>query len=125
MRNTIGRKYQALDLVKIYSELNETYILNIVRKKTDENDLAWFRQYIYGLQAGMSDLAKKKMNTEKIVAWYCWFLRLLEKSERIIYKRKFPMLNDDPLKASKSKTDLNKKRERDKMLEAQRKKDSF
>lgn len=57
----------------------------------DINRLARVR---YQIQAGMDDLAKRKLNSEEIIVWYLRLMRSLEITAKRIYKRKVPMPGD-------------------------------
>ena len=106
------RKHEALDVVQLYSQSNEKEILDIVRYKVQSKNMQWFTKTRYQLQAGMTDAANKNMNTDKIVKFYLWFLRLLEKGEKRIL-------------TSVHKNNTDKKRLVEKELQIYIKKESF
>ena len=84
--------------------------------KKDINRLAKIK---YQLSAGMDDLAKLKMNTEKINLWFLRLQRSIEVTAKRIIKAKFPMPGDTLTIDNKSMNDTEKKR----MLLAKRKRD--
>ncbi|HLP81124.1 MAG TPA: hypothetical protein VK141_03900 [Nitrosomonas sp.] len=95
------RKYQAIDLMKLYSQgstngWNE--FLTDCYKKRDINRLGKMR---YSVQAGMDDLAKKKLNTDEINAWFCRIIKSIELTAKRIIKIKHPLPGDNPLIAKK------------------------
>ena len=112
------RKHQAVDLMKLYSQgstngWNE--FLNQCYETDNINRLARMR---YAVQAGMDDLAKKKLNTDDMNAWFCRITKSLERTAKQIIKKKYPLPGDNPLLAKKAEyKDLHQiKRKRDKEL---------
>lgn len=112
------RKEQAVDLMKLYSQgstngwndfLNQCYVNENI------NRLAKMR---YAIQAGMADLAKKKLNTDDMNAWFCRITKSIEKTAKQIIKKKYPLPGDNPLLAkSKEFVDAHAvKKRRDKEL---------
>jgi len=95
------RKYQSIDLMKLYSQgstngWNE--FLTNCYKKRNINALAKMR---YSVQAGMDDLAKKKLNTDDLNAWFCRVIKSIEITAKRIIKAKHPLPGDNPLIAKK------------------------
>lgn len=91
------RKFEALNLMKLYSlgsangwnqELTKLY------KAHDINGLARLR---YQLAAGMDDLAKKKLNTEDMCVWFLRLNRSIENTAKKIIREKHPLPEDNPL----------------------------
>lgn len=106
------RKYDAIDLMKLYSlgsfnGWNE--ILTECYEKRDMNRLAKIR---YQTQAGMDDLVKLKLNGPEIVEWYCRLIRSLEITAKRILKKKHPMPGDTN-SFNKNLDELSAKRKRD------------
>lgn len=74
------------------------------------NELAKIR---YQIQAGMDDLAKAKMNDEKMITFYIRLLKSLENTAKQVLRLKHPMPGDNPLIANKYPDKLAAKRARD------------
>lgn len=55
----------------------------------------------YSVQAGMDDLAKKKLNTDDLNAWFCRVIKSIEITAKRIIKAKHPLPGDNPLIAKK------------------------
>lgn len=96
------RKVEAIDLMKLYSKgstngWNE--FLNRCYLNQDINALGRMR---YSVQAGMSDLAKKKLNTDDINNWFCRLIKSIEITAKRIIKAKHPLPGDNPLIAKNS-----------------------
>lgn len=117
------RKYEAIDLAKLYSlgsnnGWNE--ILTDCLKKRDVNRLVKIR---YQIQAGMDDLTKQKLNTDQMSSWFLRLQKSIEDTIRKIIKLQSSMPLDNPLE--KSKDSLDQKRKRDFDLEQHLKKSSY
>lgn len=95
------RKYQAIDLMKLYSKGSNNgwnSFLNHCYETRNINALAKMR---YSVQAGMTDLSKNKLNTEEINVWFCRIIKSLEITAKRIIKLKHPLPQDNPLIANK------------------------
>lgn len=95
------RKHESIDLMKLYSQgsangWNE-FLTHCFNKK-DINALARMR---YSIQAGMDDVAKKKLNTDDINSWFCRIIKSIEITAKRIIKVKHPLPGDNPLIAKK------------------------
>lgn len=111
------RKFEAIDLMKLYSSgshkgWNKT--LTDLHARLDINGLAKLR---YQIQAGMDDLAKKKLNHEEIIIWYLRLIKSIEHTAKKIIRTKNPLPGDDPLKAKNFPNHLAIKRKRDQELD--------
>lgn len=96
------RKHQAIDLMKLYSQGSSNgwnEFLSKCQKNHSINDLAKMR---YCVQAGMDDLAKAKLNTDDVNAWFCRIIKSLELTAKRIIKIKHPLPQDNPLIAKNS-----------------------
>jgi hypothetical protein len=106
------RKHQAIDLIKLYSSCDHSHwniFLHNCYLKRDIQKLARTR---YQLQAGMSDLSKKKLNTEKMINWFLRLQTSIEKTIKKILREKNPNPCDNSLIASdhaEFKVDKNKR----------------
>lgn len=94
---SIGHKYPAVDLLKLYSQGNEKtwcdYLLKVQKTKDFEGAL----KMRFGLQAGMDDLVKKRLDTTAIHIWFSRLIVSIEKNLRWIYREKYPNPLDNPL----------------------------
>jgi hypothetical protein len=119
------RQHDAIDLMK----LNATWdtnawnsFLSACHKCHDIKTLAKTR---YALQAGMVDLSKKKMNTDKMIIWFIRLQKSVEDTMKLIIREKNPNPCDNPLKAHKNIEFKDKKSERDHELELFLKKSGY
>jgi len=107
------KKFEGIDLLKLYTSgsykgWNE-YLDNCVRTR-NINSLAKLR---YQLQVGMSDLAKNKLNDEKIDIWFVRLIKSIEKTAKHILRIKHPMPGDNSATAKAHPGWLEIKRKRD------------
>lgn len=73
---------------------------------------------MYGLQAGMTELAKAKLNTPKIDEWFCRLTKSIEITARKIDRKLNPNPLDDSRNAGKfGQNTLAEKRKRDSDLQ--------
>jgi len=96
------RKVESVDLMKLYSQGSSNGwndFLNACYKSQNINALGKMR---YAVQAGMDDLAKKKLNTDDINIWFCRLIKSIEITAKRIIKTKFPLPGDNPLIAKNS-----------------------
>lgn len=77
------------------------------------------------LQRGMAKLAKDKLNTPDMIAFFIRLSKSLDDTERKIIRKLDPNFHDDSRNKTKDEKQLKKKRERDAALEAHRKKTSY
>ncbi len=114
-----------IDLIKLYTHgsangwndfLNDCYRGCLINKLYDVQRR---------LQLGMDVLVKQKLNTPEMVAYFCRLINSIDKTAAKIDKKLNPMLNDNPLKASKDEKAIKAKKERDANREAYRKKHSY
>jgi hypothetical protein len=113
------RKFEAIDLMKLYTNgKQDIWNANLTDcfNKRDINRLAKLR---YQLSAGMDDLAKSKLNTDKINLWFIRLQRSIELTAKRIIKVKYPLPGDTMTIDNKSISDVEKR----KLLLAKRKRD--
>jgi hypothetical protein len=112
--------------MKLYATHSATEWNNMLSgclRKLDMNRLIQVR---YQIQAGMTDLEKKKLNTDDMNVWYCRLINSIDKTLRKIHKIKNPMMGDNPLDNKKqTKKQLEDKRTRDQALAAHLHKKAF
>jgi hypothetical protein len=88
------RKFETLDVVKLYSTLSVDVWRSVLTKCVNNNDINRLMSIRYGLQAGMSDAAKMGMNSDKLVFWVLKRIRNIETCAKEIIKKKHPMPGD-------------------------------
>lgn len=113
----MARRYPAIDLLKLYSKNNSKVWnawLTACHKSHRLQELARIR---YGIQAGMDDLTKKKMNTNEMVTFFLRLNRSIEETAKKIIREKYPSANDNPNSKRKSFKELENKKKRDFELE--------
>lgn len=111
------RKFPAIDLMKLKASgsfVGWNQMLETALAKQNINKLVQVR---YGIQAGMDDLAKKKLNSEDIINWWLRLNKSIEDTAKKIIRIKNPSPNDDAITALTAPLGaLEAKRKRDKEL---------
>jgi len=111
-------KWPSVDPLLIYSKCTEIQWKAYLKRCADRNDIHELVKTRYGLQLGMKSLAKKKLNTQKIVNWYCWAMGSIERRIRFIMKKKNPMKLDNSFNMKKmTKQELKRNRASKKLRE--------
>lgn len=116
----MSRKVEALDLMALYSKGSNNGwndFLAECRARHDINRLARMR---YALQAGMDDLAKKKLNSDEMVAWFLRLQRSIENTVKSIIRERHPNPLDNAIRAAQPgvrPTWDSVKKQRDQLLE--------
>lgn len=126
MKNTINRKYPAINPLEIYTHLNykgwNAWLYQCFRTR----DVEKLKRTCYGIQAGMSDLAKAKLNTPEIVVLFLRLQKSLHDTARKIYRELYPNPLDNGAKGIPRRADfIEAKRNRDKAFRAWVKESSF
>lgn len=93
------RKFEAIDLMDLYSKANSQTWNTFLTQCLKRHDIPKLVRVRYGLQAGMADLAKKKLNSEKMIQFFIRLDRSIEKTIKSIAREKNPNPCDDPLLA--------------------------
>lgn len=121
----MARKPDAIDLLKLYADgdhkLWNTFLTNCLQKH-DLNKLAETRKR---LQAGMAIVAKKKMNTEKLILFFLRLQSSIENTVKKIVRETDPNPCDDPMKAVKHLEHKGEKKIRDNEMETFLKKTGY
>lgn len=112
------RQHEAIDLLKLYFESSPAKWNAWLARCKDYHNLAELKKVYYGLQAGMDDLAKNKMNSDKLSTWFLRLQRSIEKTAKAIIREKNPMPGDNALDKATSAKMLEAKRKRDREFEA-------
>jgi len=110
------RKYPAIDILELYSNADSKRWNRWLTRRYQEKDLDGLFAMLYGVQAGMDDLVKKKMNTEKLQLFFIRLQRSVENTIRRVLKEKDPNPCDDPTKARDHLDQRDNKRRRDEMI---------
>lgn len=90
----MSRKYEAIDLMKLYTLGSANGWNQELTKLYEKHDINGLAKLLYRIQAGMTDLAKKKLNTEEIDVWFARLTRSIEKTAKQIIKDQNPMPGD-------------------------------
>ena len=113
----MSRKYEAIDLMKLYTKGSSNGWNQELSKLYSAHDLNGLGKLLYRIQAGMDDLAKKKLNTEQIDVWFMRLTASIEKTARKIIREQYPMPGDaKPIDLSMGKKVLQEKRYQNKYL---------
>lgn len=111
------RKYESIDLMKLYSLGSNNGWNKMLTECLNNLDINRLAKIRYQIQAGMDDLVKKKLNTADINIWFCRLTKSLENTAKRIIKIKKPMFVDQPIVSKLASSDLKEsKKTRDKEL---------
>lgn len=116
----VKRKYPAIDLIRLTMSEGHVEWRTVLKKCERDSDLERLRALIYGLGAGMDLAVKNKLSSPKLEEIYAMLVRSVEVVAKRIFRKRFPMMADDPnflRNVDTSKYDPNKeirmKRQRD------------
>ena len=113
----MSRKFEAINLMKLYAQGSTNGWNDFLRECSVSQDINRLAKVKYQIQAGMDDLAKAKLNTPDIDVWFLRLVRSIEIEAKRIIKMRHPMPGDNPLIAKKfEKSHLDVKRSRDREL---------
>lgn len=102
-----------IDLLKLYAQSDNKKWNHMLTECLRDNDINRLVKIRYGIQMGMSSLAKKKMNDEKICAWFIRLDKSIYDTARAIIRKVNPLPNDDPSLNSMDTIHIKRKRDRD------------
>lgn len=111
-----------LDLYSKHDAREWNSLLTACLKQRDINALMTIRRDI---QVSMSELSKKKLNTDKMCTFFLRLQNSIEITIKKIYRLKEPNPCDNPLEAGSNLRHLDKKRLRDARLELLFRKGSY
>lgn len=114
------RKYEAIDLMKLYSQGSANGWNEFLTDCFIKNDINKLAVVKYKISAGMDDLAKQKLNTEEMNIQFARWVRSIEITARRIIKKMFPLPGDTIIK---SELDLMSKTDKDLMQKAKNSRD--
>jgi hypothetical protein len=124
--NTGRRKYEALDILALYDLENGAQIWNaFLTKAYRSGDINVLAKRLYGLQAGMADLERKKMATDKIRLQFVRWQKSLEDTIKKIVAERSGNPNFDPLLAKAGTEAYDEKKRIDREVDAAIRKASF
>ena len=113
------RKYEALDVVTMFSTLSMDHWEVVMRKAVKSGNVNKLIAWRYGLQAGLADAVAKGFSSEKLDIWVIKRCRDIEKCVKAIISKRHPKPRADikkDLSEYKIKYNL-AKRQRDRELE--------
>lgn len=110
-------KPEKIDILKLYAGGDTTKWNDFLSTCLANRDLPSLEKVLYGIQLGMNDLARKKMNTEKINIFFIRIQRSLENTMKEIIKSKEVHPLDDPLNKEKFGHTIASKKKRDQAIE--------
>jgi hypothetical protein len=90
------RNWQSIDLFQLYTSSDYTLWNKWLTKCAEEENVTELGKVYYGVQAGMDDLVKEKLNTDKMNLFFSRLTMSIERTVRVILKRKYPSPLDDP-----------------------------
>lgn len=98
-----GRKWGAIDLLNLYTKSNEKLWMKVMHNCYKSRDITRLQKLLYGIQLGMDNLVKNKMDSPKIQTFFIWLQRVLEKTAKAIYRELYPSPLDNPAAAGQLK----------------------
>ncbi len=113
----MSRKFEGIDLMKLYSLGSNNGWNAFLTKCSEQQNINALAKLKYQISVGMTDMAKKKLNTPDIDVWFIRLVRSIELTAKRIIKSKHPLPGDNPLIALKIREDANDiKQKRDREL---------
>jgi hypothetical protein len=99
MSNTFGRKWPAIDIMRLYERGSTDAWNKFLQIIQDRQDVEGLKKTLYGIQAGMADAVKAGLVTDEINLWFVRMQRSLEMTAKRIFRKKYPHPLDNPLNA--------------------------
>jgi len=99
-----GRKWHRIDIMALYTKCRQQEWNNFLTACVAREDILILEKTYYGIQAGMDQLVKERLNSEKIINWYLRLGKSIEITVKRIYRSKYPSVLDDPIAAQGLKT---------------------
>ncbi len=93
----MSRKEEAIDIMRLWSQGSANGWNDALTKYHVQGNIRALARLRYGLQAGMDDLTKSKLNNEKISLFFVRLQKSIENTMRAILREKYPNPFDDPL----------------------------
>lgn len=95
----MSRKVEAIDLFKLWSAGSVVGWNQELQKLYQRNDVAGLARLLYAIQAGMDDVRKSGLNTDKMNTFFLRLQHSIEKTLKAILRKKYPNPLDDPMNA--------------------------
>lgn len=111
------RRHESIDLLKLYSSSNTEAWNCFLTSCLQKQDITLLIKTRYGLQVGMADLVKQKLNSEKMIEFFLRLERSIENTIKKIVREKNPNPCDNPLEAHRFLQFSANKKQRDHELE--------
>lgn len=111
-----NRKYESIDLMKLYSLGSNNGWNEYLTSCLNSQNINALAKTRYQIQAGMTDIANKKLNTPEIDVWFIRLNKSIEDTARAIIRKKHPLPGDNPLidlKTRLSSHDVKKARDQE------------
>ena len=90
------RKYQPLDVVKMFSTLQSKHWRKVLITAVKANNVGKLTAWRYGMQLGLAEANNRNISSETINIWAIQRIRDLEKAMKVICRKKYPNPFDDP-----------------------------
>ena len=119
------RKYDGIDLLALYTAADFVVWNAFLTDCHAKHNIQKLQSTYYGLQVGMDNLVKQKLNTQKIDEWFLRLQRSIENTLKRILREKYPNPCDQPMIAKEHAKFLESKRARDIEFESFLKKARF
>jgi hypothetical protein len=96
---TVGRKWPAIDVLRLYSRADNVGWNTFLTHCLTTQDVQGLKKTLYGVQAGMADLANQGPVDPKLTNWFLRIQRSLENTAKAVFRAKYPNPLDDPMAA--------------------------
>lgn len=110
-------KPHRIDILKLYANNKATEWNLFLSTCLSNGDLHSLEKVLYGIELGMNELAKKKLNTEKINIFFIRLQKSLERTIRDVIRLREPHPLDEPFNKDKFLHTIDSKRKRDQEIE--------
>lgn len=114
-----------IDLIALYAKSASSDWNVFLASCLAKHDMQNLSNVLYGLQLGMNDLVKKKLNTDKMNLFFLRLQRSIENTMKLIIKEKDPHPLDNAFNHEKFGKHIETKKERDSSFEAYLRKTRF
>lgn len=111
------RKHDAIDLMALRTKISYVEWNNFLTQCQNTHDISALTKTRYGLQAGMADLAKQKLNAPEMIEFFIRLERSIDNTIKNIIREKTPNPCDNPLLAKDVTAAKLEKKRRDDELE--------
>lgn len=118
-------KHEPIDLMELYVKGTPEKWNHFLSKCLAARDMDTLLTTRYRMQAGMAELAKKKLNTDEMCNWFIRAQKSIETTCRQIWRLKTPNPCDNPKQAMNFLHAKSEKKKRDEELELIFKRTSF